>query len=599
MIDLEPLAAYHGPSPVAMDPVVVVDLLLSDAAQTVAVQAIPLLQSATADWYRAPQPQPDDTSPPALRVGEFLADWALQALNFVNGYLHPAGCVTDPTSGRTLVWVGFHDPQISLAALTLGANWLNSLSTGTAETDDWPKHLADLWTRCRHRHPDYQARIVMTAARARGVPYAPAWGLDRLWRFGQGAYSRVLFESSSHDDSRVGSWVSQSKSLTKMTLRSLGIATPESRLVETEAQVEPAVAEVGFPCVTKPLDQGCGHGVSTGLRSLGEVRHGIAAARRYTSGPVLLESHIDGDDHRLVVVEGRLAAVIRREPPRVTGDGRRTIRELVAEENVGRDGRSLVRSGYLRPIKLDASAVLHLAGMGLDPEDILAEGREIRVRSNSNLSTGGDCVDVTDQVHPDLRVLAETIARTMNLTMLGADFLTTDIERSPAAAAGQFIEFNITPALDVMIVAGWSEERAGDLALGQHTARIALRLIVIAADTLDAATAAARERHWPAGSGWAAWDQAANAGVELTIEGGSAWPGVQALLSHRTVDRVVVIATDRQIYEYGLPQDAFAAAYLLCDLDPVWLPVLGKCCADVHRAEPDQLSALLDLPGRP
>lgn len=594
MIELEPVAAYHGPSPMADDPVVVVALRVAPGDQAVVAQAIPALQSATADWYRMIDPS-HDGSVPLPAVGDFLADWARQALTYVGGYLDAAGCVPDPDpdSGRALVWVGFHDPQLSLAALELGTKWLTALAGVGPDGEDHQAELNRLWARCQRRHPDYQARIVMEGAKARDVPYAPAWGPERFWRFGQGERSRVLFESSSTDDSWIGSWTSQYKSRTKFMLRSLGLPTPAFRLVESEPDLDEAVAAVGFPCVTKPLDRSGGAGVTSGLTDIAAVRDGYAAARACTTGPVMVEAHVEGDDHRLMVIDGRLAVAVRREPPTVTGDGRRTIGELVAAKNVGRDSRSLVHSGYLRPIALDASARVHLAGLGLSPDTVLPPGRTVRVRSNSNLTTGGDAVDVTAQVHPDLALLTETIARTLNLSMLGADFLTTDITRSPAECGGQFNEINITPGLEAMTAAGWPADRAGVLALGDTPGRIPLQLIIVADEALPTTLAAVRRQPWTTGSGWACWEQAANSGVELTIEAGPAWPAVQALLGHRTLSRAVILATDRQIYEYGVPQDHFDIAHLACDLNPMWLAVLQRCCGEVVSHRPGDSGAAL------
>lgn len=592
MIELQPVAAYHGPSPVAMEPIVVAEMMADPGSYARLAAAIPALQSATADWY-SPGALPHE-SVPAQRVGAFVADWALQALTYVNGYLHAHGCLTDPATGRALVWVGFHDPQISLAALALGAQWLAAVAEDRHDSGDWSAQLDELWSRCRLAHPDYQARIVMEAARARDVPYSPAWGAPRLWCFGQGFRSRVLFESNSCDDGRVGSWVSESKSLSKNMFRALGVPTPEFRLVHSEGELEQAVAEVGFPCVTKPIDQGGGKGVSTALTTMDTVRDGYAAARAYTSGPIMVEAHVTGEDHRLMVVDGRLAVALRREPPHVTGDGRSTIADLVAAKNVGRDRRSLVRSGYLRPIVLDASAVLYLSGQGLDPGTVLADGQTVRVRGNANLSTGGDCIDVTPHVHPGLRVMAETLARTLNLAMVGLDVLTTDISGSPAESGAQIIEINITPGLDGAIAAGWPVERSGDMALGHTPGRIPLRLFIISDDAMSQVLSAMRSWQWMSGRGWATWDHAAESGVELAVAPGAAWPGVRALLAHRTIARAVLVATDAQIHEYGLPQDRFFSVHAACALNPLWRGVIEQCCDTVVDVDPtDVYGALL------
>lgn len=579
MISLRPLAVYGGPSPFAVDPVLLVEMSLAGADEQNLLRAVGTLQASSADWYQA---KPLDLNqPPAQQLACFLADWSLQALNFVRGYLHAQGSAPEPRAGHVLIWLGFHDAQLSLRALRLAAKWLAALAEAPTAAD-LKAELGQLWVGCRQRHPDYQAQIVMHAARLRGVPYAPAWGMARHWRYGQGAKSRVLFESSSCADGHFGARISGSKAMTKTVLQSLGLRTPAFRLVANEGELDAAVAALGFPCVTKPIDSGGGKGVSAGLRDIGAVRQGFASARAYSAGPILVETHVSGEDHRLLVVEGRLVATIRREPPFVTGDGQQTIGELVAAKNRGRDARSLVRSGFMRPILLDASAQVHLAGLGLSPASVLDAGQTVRVRSNANLSTGGDCIDVTERVHPDIRLQVESLAKTLNMPMLGADYLTTDIGSSPLRVGGQFIEINTTPGLDALVAAGWSLESAGALALGELPGRIPINLLVVRDDALAQALATARAAPWAQGSGWASIDRASLAGVDLLVEAKKPWAGMQALLGHRSLTQAVALASESQIRRHGLPLEAFQVAHVFCDLAPPWLGVLRRQCETVQ-----------------
>jgi cyanophycin synthetase len=569
-----------------VDPVLLVEMVVGGENAQNLLQAVGTLQASSATWYQA---KPLDLSqPPAQQLACFLADWSLQALNFVRGYLHAQGCAPEPRTGHVLIWLGFHHAPLSLSVLRLAAKWLAALAQAPTATG-LQAELDQLWLGCRQRHPDYQAQIVMHAARLRGVPYAPAWNMARHWRYGQGARSRVLFESSSCADSHFGARIAGSKAMTKTVLQSLGVRTPAFRLVANEGELDAAVAELGFPCVTKPIDFGGGKGVSAGLRDIHAVRQGFVAARAYSAGPILVETHAPGEDHRLLVVDGRLVATIRREPPSVTGDGQQTIGDLVAAKNRGRDARSLVRSGFMRPILLDASAQVHLAGLGLSPATVLAAGQTVRVRSNANLSTGGDCIDVTERVHPDIRVQVESLAQTLNLPMLGADYLSTDIASSPMRVGGQFIEINTTPGLDALVAAGWSLERSGALALGDLPGRIPISLLVVRDDALAQALATARDAPWAQGSGWASIDRASLAGADLLIDAKKPWAGLQALLGHRSLTQAVVLASESQIRRHGLPLEAFQVAHVFCDLAPPWLDVLrGRCdTVQIQTMAPD------------
>lgn len=584
MISLHLQSIFHGPNPYAVDPVLVVEMTIEDGCLKDACAAVTALQTQTSDWYR-PAAAPAGL-PAAQKIGAFLADWSLQALTFVRGHLYAHGCSQEGASHNPRLWLGFHDPQLSLAVLALAARWLGANARPSIVVDRHAEELERLWQACRQRHPDYQAGIVMQAARQRGIPWAPAWGMARHWRFGQGERSRVLFESASGSDGHFGVRVASSKAATKTLLRTLGLPTPTFRLVTDEAQLEAAALAVGFPCVTKPLDRGGGKGVSTGLHDLAAVRQGYAVARAFSPGPVMVEAYAAGEDHRLLVVQGRLKAAIRRVPPSVTGDGQRTIQQLTAQRNLGCDARSLVRSGFRRPVVLDASARLFLAGMGLTVDTVLEAGRTVRLRSNANLSTGGDCFDVTEQIHPETRAMAEMLAQTLGLDMMGADYLCTNIQSNPQADGGQFIEINTTPGLDAMIAAGWTVAQAGDLALDDRIGRIATELLVLPMHTLEPALTALRTTAFPPGVGWASAEQAGLGVMRLAVTPSQPWAGVQALLALRSVSRTLIVASDSEIQRHGLPLDACETAHVLTVLPAAWRQVLNATCRRVKDLEP-------------
>src|SRR5690606_3561696 len=148
-------------------------------------------------------------------------------------------------------------------------------------------------------------------------------------------------------------------------------------------------------------------------------------ASRLSPRQVLLEKHVEGADHRLLVAGGRLLVATRRVPGGVTGDGRGTVAQLLQRLNAdprrGTDPRSL-----LRHLALDGEAELRLREQGLGADSVVEAGRFVALRRTANISTGGTALDVTSQVHPDNRWLAERAARVVGLDIAGIDFLCPD-----------------------------------------------------------------------------------------------------------------------------------------------------------------------------
>lgn len=595
-------ATYIGPNPWAAEPVVVLSLELDAQLLAMAEQAVSAFLALSPPWVsafarcdetgqRLVEEGGDGEAWSAERLAILLARWTLGALNYARGCLRVAGARRGDGNRAFEVWLGYHQPVLSVDAFRLALRLLESSASGALHPGEGARALEPLWLACRQGHPDYQANILMTAAHALDVPYQPAWGQPRHWQYGHGVRGRVLFESGPSDDGWLGGRVSRSKLASKQALVALGLPTPRYAVVMEAAELATAVEQVGWPCATKPLDLGGGKGVSAGHQMPAALVAGFQHARAASQGPVLVEAFVPGDDHRLMVVDGRLRAVIRREPAQVVGDGRQTVAQLVQALNAVRDERSLVASGFMRPIRMDAAALQHLAAQGVGLQTVLATGRRVRLRSTANLSTGGFCTDVTGQEHPQLRAMAEMLASSLGLRTMGADFLTTDIGRPPQEVGGAFIEFNQVPGLDALITAGWTPQEAGALALGDRVGRIALDLLLVP----DADVSVMQERLAATGlapsRGWASLSRAQLGGVPLAFPPSPPWAGLRCLLAHRSATAVLLLCGLRELERHGLPVDRVDRV-VLGGVEPgdVWGQVLsnaaGACSKwpDAHTA---------------
>jgi cyanophycin synthetase len=214
-------------------------------------------------------------------------------------------------------------------------------------------------------------------------------------------------------------------------------------LVQSEGQAIRAARRIGFPVVTKPYNGNHGRGISIRLTTDEEVAQGYAAAREH-SRSVIVETFMEGDDHRLLVVNGELVAATRRTPGHVVGDGKHTIAQLT--DIVNQDPRRGVgHEKVLTRLELDAQAEKMLARAELRADSVPEPGRIVYLRSTANLSTGGTACDVTDIIHPDNREMAERAVRAIGLDVGGVDFLSKDITESYRTIGGGICEVNAAP----------------------------------------------------------------------------------------------------------------------------------------------------------
>ncbi len=283
---------------------------------------------------------------------------------------------------------------------------------------------------------------LVRAAEERNIPWLRLNGYS-LVQFGQGRYQQRIQATTTGRTSNIAVELASDKEETNGILRDLGLPVPQQALVRTQRDAVREAERIGYPVVLKPLSGNHGRGVSINLRTPEEVETGFAKATEHGK-TVIVESYIEGFDHRLLVINGQLVAAAKRVPGHVTGDGTNTIERLV--EIVNEDPRRGVgHEKVLTRLEFDHQAQRLLAKLGYDKDTVPAKGEEVYLRSTANLSTGGTAIDVTDIIHPDNREMAIRSIRAIDLDIGGVDFLTRDISESYRDAGGGICEVNAGP----------------------------------------------------------------------------------------------------------------------------------------------------------
>ena len=237
------------------------------------------------------------------------------------------------------------------------------------------------------------------------------------------------------------------KPLVHRLLADAGVSVPEHLDVDRRdfAGARAFVAGARDPCVVKPASLAGGSGTTAGVRTDEELRTAMLRAGR-VADRVLVGRQVPGDVYRLLFLDGELLDVIRRRPPRVTGDGRSTIEQLIAAEN----RRRTARRGELDiPLLLpDLDCALTLARAGLALSSVPSAGVSVAVGSLTSQNGPDDNETVGEQSLA--RALVHEARRAVDLVGLrlaGVDVVTRDPARSLGEALGAVLEVNGTPGL--------------------------------------------------------------------------------------------------------------------------------------------------------
>lgn len=210
--------------------------------------------------------------------------------------------------------------------------------------------------------------------------------------------------------------------------------------------------KIGFPVIVKPNSGSQGVGVSL-VHNRREFYSAVRAVFK-RDRIVLVQQPITGKDYRLVTLDKKLISAYERIPLNVVGDGKSTIGQLLKAKQ-----KQFVASSRDTQIKTDdPRIVIKLKHQGLSFRSVPAKGQRVYLLDNANLSTGGDSVDVTENVHPAFKQMAVKLTRDMGLRLCGVDLMIQgDISQKPDKY--WVLEINSAPGLDHYAKIGKAQEK--------------------------------------------------------------------------------------------------------------------------------------------
>src|SRR5215210_6112810 len=353
----------------------------------------------------------------------------------------------DLPTGQYWVVYSFDEETVGLEAAELGLRLIRHLLPPEREAHDpspfdYRTELESLVRLAQRRAFGPSSASLVRAAEERDIPWIRL--NDRsLVQLGHGRYQRRIQATVTSETRHIAVEIASDKRLTNQILHDLGLPVPRQHRVRTVEGAVEAAEELGYPVVVKPLDGNHGRGVSINLTSEEQVRAAFDEAYERSS-VVIVESFLEGQDYRILVVNGKVLAVAQRVPGHVVGDGVRTIGQLI--ETVNTDPRRGVgHEKVLTRLEADPQAERLLEQAGLTLDSVLPDGEVFSLRSTGNLSTGGTAIDRTDVIHYDNRIMAERSVKAVGLDVGGVDFISPDIARSYKEVGGGIVEINAAP----------------------------------------------------------------------------------------------------------------------------------------------------------
>lgn len=319
------------------------------------------------------------------------------------------------------------------------------VDTGTYPKQELAQDLADLRDLCNNASLGPSTETIVKEAQARNIPWL-LLSARAMVQLGYGVHQKRIQATLSSFSGILAVELACDKEGTKTILKDGGIPVPRGTVIQYLDELSAAIEEVGgFPIVIKPLDGNHGRGISIDVKTQQEAEeaYDLASAASKTRS-VIVERYYKGSDHRILVINGKVAAVAERIPAHVVGDGRSTIEELIEITNQD-PNRGDGHANVLTKITIDKTALNVLEKQGYELTSILAHGEIAYLRATANLSTGGIAVDRTDEIHPENVWIAQRVAKLIGLDIAGIDVVTEDIRKPLKEVDGVIVEVNAAP----------------------------------------------------------------------------------------------------------------------------------------------------------
>ncbi|MFC1721867.1 hypothetical protein ACFL0Z_03060 [Patescibacteria group bacterium] len=239
--------------------------------------------------------------------------------------------------------------------------------------------------------------------------------------------------------------VADNKLATKRFLQIQGLPTPEGYLVkktDSHDLREKIFRALRKPLVVKPARGTFGYKVYSEIKTLEDCQSALESIFQdpvpKIANRVVVEDQVSGaNDYRLYCTTKRCLGVIHRIPAHVIGNGNNTIQELITAKNKDRIHKQL---------KLDDIALRFLETNKMTPDSIPKKEQQVFLRRAANTSAGGDCLQITPEIHQSLKDLAvKSVKAVPGLRYAGVDILTTDGTKDQKDLSPQIIELNHSP----------------------------------------------------------------------------------------------------------------------------------------------------------
>lgn len=297
-----------------------------------------------------------------------------------------------------------------------------------------------------HKKLVSESVVIIKDAISRGIDYEILNESKSIVLFKNKNKSEFVIEGNkTNRDSYIFPIITDDKYIAKQIMKENGLNVPNAILLkknmdsnDIELILKPFY---NSKLVVKPRNTNYGTGIT--VFSKNATKSQILNAVKYAfnfDDNVLIEEYIKGMEYRFLVIDGKCLSVCHRRVASVVGNGKSTIKQLIEEKN-----KEPWHYLTATPVKMDEPVVEFLKLQGYDYDTVLPENKRVFLRTNSNCSTGGESIDMTETMPEYFKQVAEKAAKSFNAKICGVDIIIEDLKKENYS----IIEINDNPGYSI------------------------------------------------------------------------------------------------------------------------------------------------------
>jgi len=235
-----------------------------------------------------------------------------------------------------------------------------------------------------------------------------------------------------------GKMLTEHKDLTYVVLKKNNLPTPKSvcfyKKTLTSVNTEKKLSSLSYPIAIKDSNGSNSKGVFINIKNISEAKKIIL--REIDKFKFLIaQEMIFGKEYRVLILGNEAVGVLEMIPPRISGDGKNTIRKLIKKKQIKNFEKT----------EFDSTLNNILKDQRVSLDTILKKEQRIFIKGNSCLSEGGETKDATESIHPEIKKICVQAAKATGRNLAGIDLICDDIATHPSKQIISILEVNGKP----------------------------------------------------------------------------------------------------------------------------------------------------------